>query len=557
MKSHLSTVIVLLCWLNFVFAQDSELDQSLDAFFRKAERFGYSGSVLVAKGDHVILAKGYGKQDRENNVNQTAATVFSVGSITKQFTAAAILKLEEMELLSVDDQVIKYFPDVQYDKESITLHHLLTHSAGFPGGIGDDYELIAAKDFLQRAWKTPLLFKPGAGYEYSNVGYSILGIIVEQVSGMSYDAFLKEHLFKPAGMQHTGYLLPGFKQEQLAVGYRNGERWGTALDHQWLPDGPGWHLRANGGVLSTVGDMHKWMLALQEDKVLTQASRTKLFAPHQRECEDCPTFYGYGWVVDKTPADETLIWHNGGNGVYNAYAGFIPSLGIFMVISSNSNDKISDDYSMKIMDIISGNVNGLDENFTKDNSGTFKLPSGSKVQVRFDEMDRLWMEWTDADALMLLSGDGTEKPEAVKPYEDKVTSMIAMARKGDASLLAEALDLPAEEALKMETAFWQDLEEKNGDFKSLEIIGSVLRPRRNACLVFAKAHMAKGSRIITYVWIDGHLRDVRSADKMDKEFEYRDSHSFFAPNNGMKLRHEGKFIIVEDKQGQQTKLVRG
>lgn len=556
MKSLLTTAILLFSCFLAALAQDDELKNSLDAFFQKAERYGYSGSVLIAKGDYVFLSKGYGKQDREKNIDESASTVFSVGSITKQFTGAAILKLEMLGKLSVTDPITKYFPDVPEDKASMTIHHLLTHSAGFPGGIGDDYELIKANDFLKRAWDTPLLFKPGTGHEYSNVGYSILGILIEKLSGVSYDTFLHDQLFKPAGMENTGYLIPQFKPEQLAVGYRNGQRWGTARDHAWLPDGPGWHLRANGGILSTVGDMHKWVMALLGDKVLSAAAKEKLFAPHQRECEDCPTFYGYGWVVDKTPSDETLIWHNGGNGVYNAYTGFIPSTGLTIVISSNSNDKIADDYAMKVLNILGGAGKGLDERFTNSNSGTYVLPSGSKVQVGFDELDRVWMEWTEADALQLLSGDGTEKPENVSPYEDRVRDMIKAARNGDFEPVAKALGVPVEEAKNMESEFWKNLEEKSGAFQSIDIIGSVLRPRRNACLVFAKARMQKGSRFITYVWVENHLRDVRSAEKMDKEFEHRNGEEFYAPNNDLKVYFKNNTILIEGKEGKHATLTK-
>lgn len=314
---------------------------------------GYHGSVLVASKGAILLENGYGFADREASKKQTAETVFSIGSVTKQFTAAAILKLESMGKLQLADPLSRYFPEAPSDKATITLHQLLTHSAGFPGAIGDDYETVSSAEFLKMAWETPLLQPPGQNYEYSNVGYSILGILVEKLSGQSYDAFLARELWQPAGMTRTGYLLPKFQKSELAVGYRDQQRWGTALDRSWLPDGPGWHLRANGGVLSTVGDMHRWYRALKNNTVLPKSATDKLFAPHVPEDPAGRSFYGYGWVV-QTVEGRDIFWHNGGNGVYNAIMMFDLKNDLCIIVASNSNEVISDDVSLGLMAILDG-----------------------------------------------------------------------------------------------------------------------------------------------------------------------------------------------------------
>lgn len=329
------------------------LAEKLDAWARQAAEKGWHGSALVASGGTILLENGYGLADREAGRRQNAETVFSVGSITKQFTAAAIVKLESQGKLQLDDPLSKYFPDAPADKAAITIHQLLTHSAGFPGALGDDYENVDAATFARLAFREPLLNPPGKTYEYSNVGYSLLGIIVEKVSGTGYEQFLREHLWLPAGMTRTGYLLPKFDKGQLAVGYRNGQRWGTALDRPWLPDGPGWHLRANGGVLSTAGDMHRWYLALANNTVLPKSATDKMFTPHIAEGPEAQSFYGYGWVVQELDG-QRAIWHNGGNGVYNAFMGFEPATGVCIVVSSNSNNKISDELALQFHAILKG-----------------------------------------------------------------------------------------------------------------------------------------------------------------------------------------------------------
>lgn len=327
------------------------LEQTLQQF---AEQ-GWSGSALVASKGSILLNKGYGLADRESKKAQSQETVFSIGSITKQFTAAGIVKLETMGLLSVNDPLRKYFSSIPADKAKITIHQLLTHSAGFPGAIGDDYENVDADQFAALAFKSPLVFNPGSGYEYSNVGYSLLGIIITKVSGKGYEAFLHEQLFKPAGMMNTGYLIPDHKPAALAVGYKDDSRWGTALDRPWSSDGPGWHLRANGGILSTTGDMYKWYVALRDHIVLPESATTKLFTPHVAEGPQGMSFYGYGWTIQNI-GEKRSVWHNGGNGVYNAHMGFIPADDICIIVSSNSNNVISDDISLQLL----GNVWGVE-----------------------------------------------------------------------------------------------------------------------------------------------------------------------------------------------------
>jgi hypothetical protein len=154
-------------------------------------------------------------------------------------------------------------------------------------------------------------------------------------------------------MTKTGYLLPGHHPESLAVGYRDGTRWGTALDRPWSSDGPGWHLRANGGVLSTVGDMHRWYMALRDRTILPEAQIVNMFSPHIAEEPEGMSFYGYGWVIQDI-GDKRAIWHNGGNGVYNANMGMIPAEDICIIVSSNSNNVISDDISLQLLGVLLG-----------------------------------------------------------------------------------------------------------------------------------------------------------------------------------------------------------
>ncbi|MDH4038917.1 MAG: beta-lactamase family protein, partial [Candidatus Krumholzibacteria bacterium] len=296
---------------------------ALETYLDRLENLGFAGSVLVAEGDRTLLASGYGLADRATARPWTPQTVSTIGSITKQFTGAAILALSDDGRLSVSDPITKYFSDVPSDKQSITLHQLLTHSSGIMNleGVGD-FDAISRDEFVRRAMAQELAFPPGEGYEYSNAGYSLLGAIIEQLTGASYETFVRERFFLPAGMKDTGYILPDFDMQRVAQGYEGDETWGTVLEHPMADDGPYWVLRANGGIHSTVEDMNRWAQYLLSGKALSPASMKAYWSPQVDEGGG-DSFYGYGWVViDK---DGTrIITHNGGNGIFFADMLIVP-----------------------------------------------------------------------------------------------------------------------------------------------------------------------------------------------------------------------------------------
>jgi len=536
-----------------------ELGQTLDRYMKRAEANGFSGSVLAAKGSQIILAKGYGWADRENKVQETEATVFSIGSITKQFTGAAILKLETAGKLTTTDLITKYFKDVPQDKAGITLHQLLTHTAGFAGALGDDYETIGPEDFVKRAMGSKLLFAPGSRYEYSNVGFSLLGIIVELVSGKGYEDYLQENLFRPAGMTRTGYLRPGFVKSDLAVGYRDGERWGTAMDRPWMPEGPGWHLRGNGGILSTVGDMHRWYLALKSNAIFPEAVRAKYFAPHVREYPNGPSYYGYGWVNQKSATGSTLIWHNGGNGVYNAFMGFDLENDLVIVVSCNVSTRRSDDYAQRMLGIMTGTVRLLDENLLKGRAGLYRFETGETIQAAFDENDILKISYTAASLVPVLAASGNEKPEETAACDRKAKRMIADALAGNFMALAAAWGEPLEPVTRRALVYWGGKKTRFGEVKTVEALGTVDRPRN--WLTYVRVDFASRSQFFTCVWEKdgGLMTDLREAAGLERDFEPRSEAEFIQPLIGASVSFgndpSGKAFLVIKKGGKEIRAL--
>ncbi|MDZ7757719.1 serine hydrolase domain-containing protein [Rhodohalobacter sp.] len=321
-------------------ADDSGIALNIDRYLSAIEAFGFSGAIIVSEGDEVILRKGYGYADREARRPYTPETIQTNGSITKQFTGAAILLLENRGELSVDDSISKYLDPLSEEMRDITIHQLLTHSSGMPGAIGPDEEPIDTEAYLERLKGESLQFDPGSAYAYSNTGFSLLGMIVEQVSGQSYEEFLREELLMPAGLMETGYFLPDWDTDRLAIGYRHGERWGEIHEKRYktgqVENGPSWHYRANGGLLTTIDDMHTWLKTVQGRGVLDEDVAKRWTTGYVRE-NNGYSDYGYGWVVYDHNRWGKVITHSGSNRIFEADFVWLPDLDLFFYIQGNTS----------------------------------------------------------------------------------------------------------------------------------------------------------------------------------------------------------------------------
>lgn len=285
---------------------------TIGSFVEETAPDGSRGVVVAANGDELVMCDGWGPVGQAEGVEFDCDTVVDVMSMTKQFTAAAVLKLHMLGKLDVTDPIDAYLEQVPADKQAITIQQLLTHTSGLTEGLGNDYDPVTRDQLVAAATASPLQTEPGTTYAYSNLGYSLLAAIIEIASGTGYEQFLAEHLFHPAGMTSTGYVLPDWGIRNVAIEYDSeGVAQGSPLDHPWAADGPWWNLRGNGGLLSTARDMYRWHVALLGSDILDKNAKSQLFEPRVREAPD-DTHYGYGWVIAEH-GDHTLAWHNGGN----------------------------------------------------------------------------------------------------------------------------------------------------------------------------------------------------------------------------------------------------
>ncbi|MCR9183643.1 MAG: beta-lactamase family protein, partial [Flavobacteriaceae bacterium] len=348
MRKILLTILSIIIFISCVNSEKTEKNDNnltnenlalalkIDSYLKAVSALGFSGSIIITDGSEVILKKGYGLSNRENRAKYSANTVQTCGSITKQFTAAAILLLESKDSLLVHDKLSKYFTNIPNEYSDITIHQLLTHSSGIVGNIGADEEPTDKETFLERLWLEPLEFLPGSGYSYSNAGYSLLGMIIEQVSKMNYETFLRENLFIPSKMENTGYLIADKDTTILAEGYLQGDYWGKVYKKGWLNDGPNWHLRANGGIHTNAEDMYRWLQVMQGNGVLDKSIIDKWTTGYVNE-NNSNSKYAYGLAVYNHQKYGKIITHNGSNRIFTADLVWLTEKNILFYIQSNNS----------------------------------------------------------------------------------------------------------------------------------------------------------------------------------------------------------------------------
>ena len=302
----------------------------IDAFYEKVDRLlsdrNFNGSVLVAKDGIIYLANGYGLSEENSDVKNQRETIYQIGSITKSFTAMAIMQLQEAGKLDVQDPIDKYFPNYTNDSK-ITIHHLLTHTSGFDqytinfsefneqwnlhNGILDK-NMVA--EIMGMVASKPLLFEPGTKFDYNSYGYRILGAIIESVSGLPYGTYIDENICKPLELQHTGYNESNIPLEGQA----------RAFERSFNANVPITFSYASGGMHATIDDLFKWTQAIKTNRLISKSSTQEMLNPFLAR-------YAYGWIVDQKGG----FMHEGTWGGYRALVNVDVANDFVIIILSN------------------------------------------------------------------------------------------------------------------------------------------------------------------------------------------------------------------------------
>lgn len=497
-------------------ADTADVARRLETYLDRLEALGFSGSALVARGDSVLLSGGWGLADRESGRPWTATTPSTIGSITKPFTAAAIVTLLEAGRLSLDDSLPRFFDAVPPDKASVTVRELLTHSAGFPGAIGRDFEPIERDAFVRRALATPLLFPPGRAYEYSNVGYSLLGAIVEVVTGEGYEAYLRRAVLEPAGMARSGYRLPDSIAAEAAVGYQGGERWGTILERPWAPDGPGWHLRANGGLHASVVDLWRFARALDEGAIVSPAWRDSMQARRVPEGPGARSYYGFGWAIFETDDGGDLVAHDGGNGVFAADLRRYVDADLVVAAMSNVSEWSAIDVTPYLARIARREpvetppaVAEARPGAAAAAAGDYALDGGGIVRVEAAD-GALVARPAGTGALAALAGAGVDDAAA---RGERALAAVRAADRGEYAPVAELFGgaVPVEEVAEQEAAIRRDTEAELGPRVAARLVGTALLGGRPTTVI-ELAH-ERGSRYLEFRWAGGSVGGIGVSDR--------------------------------------------
>ena len=322
-------IAIVLTLLSACQAQDnvSRMEQVVQSYVASKQ---FMGTVLIARDGEVLLSKGYGSANLEWDVPNSPNTKFRLGSLTKQFTAACILLLEERGKLKIDDPIKKYMPDAPAAWDKITFYHLLTHTSGIPSFTGfPDYASKEAfpatpEDLVARFRDKPLEFQPGEKWNYSNSGYVLLGYLLQKITKQSYAQFVQENIFDPLGMHDSGYDVNSAIIPHRAAGYTPSA---TGIRHAGYID-MSIPLSA-GGLYSTTEDLLRWEQGLMGGKLLSPVSLQKMMKPFKED-------YGFGLSMT-TVNGRKLISHDGGIEGFNTKLDYYPEDKLTVVVLANLN----------------------------------------------------------------------------------------------------------------------------------------------------------------------------------------------------------------------------
>ncbi|HUD63090.1 MAG TPA: serine hydrolase [Candidatus Sulfotelmatobacter sp.] len=345
------------------------------------ERGQFNGAILVAKGGQIVYRNAFGKANLQTGADFTPQTPSDVGSVTKQFTAMAIMMLAGRNELNYDDPAAKYIPEFSRSAHfrEMTLRNLLTHTSGIPdyGDLGIDDSGLEPKGLIAALLKKEdLLVNPGLKYRYSNPGYALLAVVVERVSGKSFGMFLGQEIFKPLGMSDTFlYDSRGKKDARAAVGY---DQFGQVDDASTTA------IPGDGGIYSSVNDLFKWDQSLYTDKLVPQPALTEAFTPGT--VEEGTSAYGFGWNV-RQDGNDKYVWHTGNQAGFRAFIERRLRERLTVIMLTNRGNSKRQEINTAIQNILAGKSYVLPERSGAEE--LYKAIHASGIRAALNKYDTL------------------------------------------------------------------------------------------------------------------------------------------------------------------------
>jgi len=325
--------------------EPAEIDKLMSTMYQRGQ---FNGAILVAVHGNTIYRKGFGRSKFPTGDDFTLETPSNIGSVTKQFTAMAIMMLAERGRLSYDDPVCEYISEFSRSAHlsQITLRQLLNHTSGIPdyGDLEVDDSGLGQQDLIAMLLKKEDLFKkPGLKYRYSNPGYALLAVVVERVSGKRFGEFLEEEVFVPISMSNTFvYDSPSKKNERAAIGYG---QFGQ------VDDGGPTAVPGDGGIYSTVDDLFKWDQALYTERLVKQSTLAEAFTPGK--VQEGTSAYGFGWNIEQD-GDRKYLWHTGSHAGFRAFVGRRLAERVTVIMLTNRGNSKRQEINAAIQNILAG-----------------------------------------------------------------------------------------------------------------------------------------------------------------------------------------------------------
>ena len=326
--------------------------QKIDSLFNSLYNEGEpGGSVMIMKGDEVFFAKSYGIADMETKAPIDANTFFNIASVSKQFTAMAILKLHQEGKLSLEDNIKKYFPEFKGEFfNRIQIKHLLSQCSGLPDNRPrtDRMFTLTATDMQSIEFFKDLEeinFEPGTNYEYQNPTFQLCYAIIEKVSGQSFEEYMKQNIFDPSGMTETLYFEAERVIPRMSHGYIPEDSTSTWKQYDYMEE-TFFATKADGGIYTSINEFVKWEKALQDNLIICDSLKQIAHSPITTvsgstfsSYQNRPyTSYGYGWFIEEKPGMPRKVYHTGDNGGYQIYAGRFPEKKVLVLVFENRND---------------------------------------------------------------------------------------------------------------------------------------------------------------------------------------------------------------------------
>lgn len=488
------------------------LSLSVRDYLRRAEASGFSGAVSLIAGGETVLSRGYGLTGCHDGSQVTADTQFYIASLSKAFTAAAILNLEEEGHIDLLDSIAVHLANVPEGRQSITIEHLLTHRSGI-GQPRRDFDAPPRDrdDFVAAALAEPLRHEPGAQRSYSNAGYSLLAAIIERASGHSFEHYLRTHVIAPAGLQHTRLVSEHGHADANADDMAqacNGttEQGDAALTHHQPFD---WSEFGAVGVISTANDLSRWVRAVEAGQLFPDHIADRFFG---FEIDG----YGFGWVHTRRESGRTLVWHTGQllpEG-WNAQVRIYPESDATLVVLSNrhADEPLGWVVARALDRLIEGGEIAFPPPLAEWNSdaaaqnpaGYYRLNELSGFDL-VEHGSTLYLAPVGQEAANYLLGiESTAMPFLDNANERTDRFLTRVARSGARAMPEAISGRPQSDWIDDFEATWQWMVSAFGAFERFQVLHSVPAPfGEDAALTYVRLDFANQSTTVRLVWIGG------------------------------------------------------